>query len=289
MPLYEIGKPSLASRIVRDDDDEGHPRWWSGIRGRTSVRDDGLCRSYCDGCEERSGGLAQTVSNGPIRAAPAVWAGRVFVVTTNNEIFALAADDGRVLWTYSGLSEVAGLVGAATPAVDSGVVVVPYSSGEVAALRVENGRQVWIESLTALRRSDAVTANSHIRGRPVIDRGIVYIVGNSNRMAAVDLRTGIRLWEVPIGGRNGAWVAGDFIYVMTRNAELVCLTRRGGVRWIAQLPRFEDEEDQEGPVLWSGPVLAGDRLLVGSTQKKYGPYPRTPGRYLAASRCRDLC
>ena len=254
--------------LSRDDDDEG-------ILGGGLAFEDG--RLYA------TTGFAEVIAmdakngrevwrkrlNGPIRAAPAVWAGRVFVVTTNNEIFALAADDGRVLWTYSGLSEVAGLVGAATPAVDSGVVVVPYSSGEVAALRVENGRQVWIESLTALRRSDAVTAISHIRGRPVIDRGIVYIVGNSNRMAAVDLRTGIRLWEVPIGGRNGAWVAGDFIYVMTRNAELVCLTRRGGrVRWIAQLPRFEDEEDQEGPVLWSGPVLAGDRLLVGSNQKE---------------------
>lgn len=207
--------------------------------------------------------------NGPIRAAPTVWAGRVFVVTTNNELFALAADDGRELWTHAGLSEVAGLVGAAPPAVDGGVVVVPYSSGEVAALRVENGRQVWIESLTALRRSDAVTAISHIRGRPVIDRGIVYIVGNSNRTAAVDLRTGTRLWEVPIGGSNGAWVAGDFIYVMTRDAELVCLTRRGGrVRWISQLPRFEDEEDQEDPILWSGPVLAGDRLLVGSSDEQ---------------------
>ena len=207
--------------------------------------------------------------NGPIRAAPTVWAGRVFAVTTNNELFALAASDGRELWTHSGLSEVAGLVGAAPPAVDGGVVVVPYSSGEVAALRVENGRQVWIESLTALRRSDAVTAISHIRGRPVIDRGIVYIVSNSNRTAAVDLRTGTRLWEVSVGGRNGVWVAGNFIYVLTRDAELICLTRRGGrVRWIAQLPRFEDEEDQEDPILWTGPVLAGDRLLVGSSHEE---------------------
>ncbi len=207
--------------------------------------------------------------NAPLRAAPTVWAGRVFVVTTNNELFALAAVDGRELWTHAGLTEVAGLVGAAPPAVDAGVVVVPYSSGEVAALRVENGRQVWVESLTALQRSDAVTAISHIRGRPVIDRGIVYIVGNSNRTAAVDLRTGTRLWEVRIGGRNGAWVAGDFIYVLTRDAELVCLTRRGGrVRWISQLPRFEDEKEQEDPILWSGPVLAGDRLLIGNSREE---------------------
>ena len=46
-------------------------------------------------------------------------------------------------------------------------------------------------------------------------------------------------------------------------------SRRGGrVRWISQLPGFEDEEDQEDPILWSGPVLAGDRLLVGSSDEQ---------------------
>ena len=207
--------------------------------------------------------------NAPIRAAPTVSGNRVFVVTTNNELFALAAANGRRLWSHSGLSEIAGLVGGASPAVGGGVVVVPYSSGEIVALRVENGRQVWIEAFAALRSSDAVTAISHIRGRPVIDRGIVYVVSNANRTAAIDLRTGTRLWEVAIGGRNGAWVAGDFIYVLTRNAELVCLTRRGGrVRWISQLPRFEDPKNNEGSILWSGPILVGNRLLIGNSEEE---------------------
>lgn len=207
--------------------------------------------------------------DGPIRAAPTVADGRVFVVTIANELFVLNVTDGNELWTHSGLRELAGIVGAASPTVARGIVVVPYSSGEVVALRVENGRQVWTESLVALRRSNAVSALSHIRGKPVIDDDIVFIVGNSNRMVAVDLRTGTRLWELPIGGHNGAWVAGDFIYVMTRNAELVCVTRTGGlIRWVTQLPQFKDERDREDPIIWSGPVLAGDRLLVGSTQEE---------------------
>jgi outer membrane protein assembly factor BamB len=218
---------------------------------------------------------------GPIRAAPTVWDGRVFVVTVTNETYALAADDGRQLWTHTGLTETAGLVGAAAPAVDAGVVVVPYSSGELAALKVENGRVVWTESLTALRRSDAVTAIAHIRGRPVIDRGVVYVVGNSQRTVAVDLRTGTRLWEIPVGGLEGPWVAGEFIYVVTRDAELLCLTRRGGrVRWIAQLPRYEDEEYKRSPILWSGPVVAGDRvLLAGSNEEVWSISPFT-GKFL---------
>ncbi len=218
---------------------------------------------------------------GPIRAAPTVWAGRVFAVTVANELFALSAADGRELWTHSGLSEAAGLVGGSAPAVDGGVVVVPYSSGEIFALRVENGREVWTESLTAVRRADAVTAIAHIRGQPVIDRGIVYIVGHSNRTVAVDLRTGTRLWEVPIGGTHGAWVAGEFLYVVTRDSELVCLTRRGGrVRWVAQLPQFEDEEDKEDPILWSGPILAGDRLLVANNIDEIWSLSPYSGKFL---------
>jgi outer membrane protein assembly factor BamB len=206
---------------------------------------------------------------GPIRAAPTVRAGRVFVVTVTNELFALSEDDGRQLWTHSGLTEVAGLIGGAAPAVDNEVVVVPYTSGEVVALRAENGRVIWSETLSALRRSDAVTALSHIRGRPVIDRGLVYVVANSKRTVAIDLRTGTRLWEVPVGGRHGVWVAGEFAYLVTQDGELVCLTRRGGrIRWVTQLPRFEDEEDQEGPIQWAGPVLVSDRLLVTGSQEE---------------------
>lgn len=215
--------------------------------------------------------------NGPIRAAPTVRAGRVFVITVTNELFALAAGDGRELWTHSGLAEVAGLVGGAAPAVGSGIVVAPFTSGEVVALRVENGRTVWTDSLAALRRSDAVTSLAHIRGRPVIDRGIVYVVSNSRRMVAIDLRTGTRLWEVETGGLNGPWVAGEFVYMVSRDAELLALTRRGGrVRWITQLPRFEDEEDQEDPIRWAGPILVSDRLLViGSHEEIWSVSPYT--------------
>ena len=41
--------------------------------------------------------------------------------------------------------------------------------------------------------------------------------------------------------------------------------RDGRIRWIQQLPRFEDEEDRDGPITWSGPVLAGDRLILASS------------------------
>ena len=208
-------------------------------------------------------------TSGPLRAPPTVFGGRVFVVTMANELYALDAGTGRVLWTYVGITESVGLVGAASPAVQGSVVVAPFTSGEVVALRVENGRQVWSESLIALRRVNPVASMAHIRGRPVIDRDRVFITGNSGRTVAVDLRTGNRLWERPIGGVHGPWVVGDFIYVLSSDGELVCLTRRdGAVRWVRTLQRYENEEDKERRIVWTGPVVASDRVIVAGSNRE---------------------
>ena len=202
----------------------------------------------------------------PIRAAPTARDGRVFVVTLSNELFALDAATGRVLWSHDEIVEPAGLAGGASPAVDGGIVVAPFSSGAIVALRAANGRAVWSDRLVALRRTDPVSSLAHVRGLPVIDRGLAIGVSNSGRTVAIDLRTGRRLWEQRIGGTNTAWVAGEFVYLVSNENQIACLSRRDGrVRWVRSLPRFEDEEDRTGPIGWSGPVLASDRLLIAAS------------------------
>ena len=208
----------------------------------------------------------RTNVSGPMRAAPTAFNGRVFAVTKDNQLFALNAEDGEQLWSHTGFEETAGLMGSASPAVDGGIVVVPYSSGEVFALRVENGRQLWGENLAAIRRADAVSALADIRGRPVIDRGRVYAISHSGRMVAIDLPTGRRIWEAPLGGVNQPWVGGDFVFVLTSDAMVAAVTARDGrIRWLTPIGLFEDPEDRDGRIKWSGPVLAGDRLIVSGS------------------------
>ncbi len=170
-------------------------------------------------------------------------------------------------WTHTGIEETAGLVGSASPAVDGDIVIVPYSSGEIFALRAENGRQLWSDNLAAIRRADAVSALADIRGRPVVDRGRVYAISHSGRMVAIDLASGRRLWEAELGGVNQPWIAGRFLYVVTTEGNVVALVAENGlVRWVMPLGRYEDPEDREGLLRWSGPVLASDRLIVTGSQ-----------------------
>ncbi|MDP7391158.1 MAG: PQQ-binding-like beta-propeller repeat protein [Alphaproteobacteria bacterium] len=200
---------------------------------------------------------------GPSRSSPTVGGGRVFAVTIDNQTVAFNEESGKKLWTHSGISESAGLLGGGSPALVGNTVISPYSSGELVALRVTNGRVVWSDSLVAVRRTDTLSTVAHIRGHPVVDRGVVYAISHSGRLVAIDLRTGARVWDRSIGGSETPWVAGNFIYVLSNQGDLYCLTRLGGrVRWVQSLPKYEDPEDKDGPIKWFGPVLASDRLMV---------------------------
>ncbi|MHC8509839.1 MAG: outer membrane protein assembly factor BamB family protein [Rhodospirillales bacterium] len=202
----------------------------------------------------------------PMRTAPTVRGGRVFVITIDNALIALNAETGEELWRHEAIAEAANILGGASPAEDEGVVIAPYSSGELAALRVDTGRVLWTESLAASRRTDVVSALSHIRGRPIIDRGMVFAVSHSGLMAAFELRSGRRVWERRIGGYNHPWIVGDYIYLLTPEGEIVCLAREDGrIYWVRGLPRFEDEEDKEDPIVWSGPIVASDRLIIAGS------------------------
>ena len=201
----------------------------------------------------------------PLRTGPTVSAGRVFAVSIDNQIHVLAADDGRELWNFAGISESAALLGNGSPAVAGDIVVVPFSSGELIALRIENGRPIWNDALMSVRRIDAVSALADIRGNPVIDRGAVFAISHSGRMLAIEQRTGVRIWDKSVGGIETPWSAGDFIFVLTTNEEVLCLTSRDGrIRWVQPLPRYEDPDDRDQPLYWVGPLLASDRLIVGS-------------------------
>ncbi|GAB6054043.1 PQQ-like beta-propeller repeat protein [Magnetospira thiophila] len=205
-------------------------------------------------------------ASAPMRAAPAARHGKVFVVTTDNKLLALNAATGNLAWTYEALSEEVGLLGSATPAVDRGIVVAAFLSGELVALRADSGRELWNESLASRRRVGALSNMFQIRGNPVIDRERVFAINHGGLLVAVDLRTGQRVWEEEIAGSDMPWVAGDYIYVLTNDSELLCLSRKNGaLYWVASLPRWEDEEEKLDLIVWSGPLLASDRLVVAGS------------------------
>lgn len=203
----------------------------------------------------------------PLRGGPTVGAGRLFAITVDNQIHALDLATGRRQWTHSGITETAGIYGGSSPAVEGTIAIAAFSSGEIFALRADNGRVLWSDSLAGALRADPVSSLADIRGLPVVDRGQVFAASNAGRVVAIDLRSGGRMWDQNFGSLSTPWVAGNFMFLVTVDAELVCLTRRDGrIRWVTQLQKFRDEEEKRGRIVWTGPILAGSKLFLANSE-----------------------
>lgn len=222
---------------------------------------------------------------GPLRGAPTVANGHVYVVSQDNQLFALKAEDGSVVWNEAATLELAGVFGVAAPAAGSGTVVAGFSSGELNAYRYENGRIVWQDALSRTSISTAVASLSDIDADPVIDRGVVFAVGQGGRMVALELNTGQRLWELSIAGISTPWVAGEWVFAVTDDARLLCIGRTTGkVRWITQLDRWRKAKSKKGPISWTGPVLGGGRLILASTEGKLVNVDPATGNVLTSTK-----
>ena len=219
---------------------------------------------YVVALDERNGGIVWKVRpGGPLRGAPSIGNGALYVVSQDNQIYSLSEADGSTNWSEAASLEIAGVFGSASPAVGQGTVVAGFSSGELNAYRYENGRQVWSDTLQRTSIQTSVSSLSDVDADPVIDNGQVFAVGQGGRMVALDLITGQRLWEINIAGIDTPWIAGDWLFVITDDAKLLCIARSNGhIRWINQLPQFVKPKAKKGEIEYSGPVLAGNRLIV---------------------------
>jgi outer membrane protein assembly factor BamB len=202
----------------------------------------------------------------PIINAPVVNGGRIFVSTHDNHLYAMAETDGRTLWEHQGIADAASILTSTNVAVSGETVIAPYTSGEIFALRAQNGQVGWTDVLSRSGHVTALSQLDDIAGRPVIDRGEVYAISQSGPMAAFSLNTGERLWTRDIGGINTPLAAGDYVYVLDNSNRVICLTRKEGrVRWMHQLPQYENPDDKSDPIIWAGPILVSDKLIVTSS------------------------
>jgi outer membrane protein assembly factor BamB len=190
----------------------------------------------------------------------------LFVVTIDNKTLSFSANTGELLWSHSGATETVALLGGASPAVKDNLVIVTYSSGEIFALKAETGRIFWGDHLGSSNRLAGVADIADIKGSPVIDKSLALIITHSGRLTAIDFRSGKRVWEKSIAGVNTPWIAGNYMFIVSNNGEVICISITGGrIKWVTKMPKFETPEDQEGIIKYVGPILVGDRLLVISS------------------------
>jgi len=203
----------------------------------------------------------------PMTGSPTIKDGRIFVTSNNNEVLAMSLEDGQVQWSDQAISEPARVLGSPSPAAVEDIVVVPYSSGEVIAYLAGNGRRLWSDALSRPGRFTPISAINDIAARPVLAGGLVIVANQSGVTAAIDGRSGNRVWAQAIGSTQAPALAGDYIFIAGTDATLAALDAGSGrVFWATQMVPYRDMDDEKGRLSYSGPIVAAGRVVVVSSQ-----------------------
>ena len=208
----------------------------------------------------------RTVTEAPMTGSPTIKDGRIFVSSNNNEVLALNLSDGVLIWSDQAIAESARVLGSPSAAAVEDIVVAPYSSGEVIAYLASNGRRLWTEALASPGQFTPISAINDIGARPVLGGGLVFAASQSGVLAAIDGRTGTRVWQQPIGSTQAPALAGEYLFVMGVEAELACINARTGqVVWVRELRKYRKEKKKKGRITYAGPLVASGKIVVASS------------------------
>ena len=202
----------------------------------------------------------------------------VYAVGRDSMAWAIDISNGRIVWQRSGAPSVANFAGSAAPATAGEYVVFPFPSGEVLATYPLGGIERWSTFVSGDRLGSAASLVTDISGDPVISDGRVYVGNFGGRSVAIDLESGERLWTARDGAVSPVWPVGNAVFLLNDINQLVRLNANTGEAvWRVALPRFADEENtrsQRSVISHFGPVLAGGRLVVTSSDgliRSYDP------------------
>ena len=209
--------------------------------------------------------LWRTPTEAPVHAAPTVANGRVFAESTDDNLLTFDATTGAPGWAYQALAEPARILAATSPAVSGDAVVASFASGELVSLQASNGNGLWTASLSKSNRNSALSEIRDIPGRPVIYRGDVFEVSHSGLFTSIELRTGAEHWQLPITSISSPWPVGDVVYITDTAGEVLCVARDSGlIYWLTDLNKGVKKPKDRA--VWSGPVMASNRLVVVSSK-----------------------
>ncbi|MBS0564695.1 MAG: PQQ-like beta-propeller repeat protein [Proteobacteria bacterium] len=225
-----------------------------------------------------------------VGGAPTVADGKVFVVARDGSAWAVDARTGRVAWTQPGAPSPVGVAGASSPAVSGDMVLFPFSSGQITAAKIADGTPVWQAYVAGARVGRAYAGFSDLTGDPVISGGTVYAGSSAGRVTAIDMADGSTRWTARDGAMGPVVVAGNSLFLVNDENQLLRLdAATGAVTWRIDLPYFQnDKKDTKRKAIFApfGPVLAGGRLIVASSDGLVRAFDPASGRLTGTGQLR---
>lgn len=239
-------------------------------------------------------------TKGPVYSSPVVVNKKVYVGSHDKSLYALDAESGSLLWSFQTEGEVL-----STPAVDKDKVFFGSKDGKIYALDASSGKLLW-----------KYETEGGVMTSPIVAEDIVYAGSMDLYLYAINAADGKRRWRMklpdyelysgiyssPAYSDGAIYAAGKngFIYSMaaksggrnwskrTQSAIYSSPAVSEGIIYIASYDRYIYALDSKtGKIIWkknlgndivySTPVVVGDRIYVGFKSGLIRAYGKTDG------------
>ena len=170
--------------------------------------------------------------SGEVLAAPAVSNDWVIVQTYDGKLLGFQPGADEPAWTFTSDVPVLTLRGTSTPILVGGNAIAGFGDGKVVAVDVNSGNVSWESRIGVPQGSSEIDRIVDIDGA-ITQQGIeLFVASYQGRVAALDSRTGRKLWQQNVSSVTGTHVGFGNVYVADVDGTLSAFLRTGqGVRW----------------------------------------------------------
>ena len=204
------------------------------------------------------------------RSSPLIYKDSVFINTIDNSLYCIDLKTGFLKWIVKEAHEKLGFLGASSPEPFNDTIVMPFSSGKLSAIDVATGQSRWSASL-----SMGIGNKSYVNDidmTPVIKNGTAFLSSRNGILYSINATTGTLEWtNQQAGGHSQIWVAGDYIYTINNNNQLLAIYKvTGAIKWIHDLePQMVKKRENlffdETYTTFKGPTMIDGNLYVVSS------------------------
>ena len=196
----------------------------------------------------------------PILSSPLIYRGYIYLISSDNRIFAIDIDDGSNAWSFQTTAENKKNVKTSSPAVYENLIIVPFSNGELIAFKYDDGRPIWSENVSKV----SLVSNFDIRdisANPVINGSNVYTISTNGKLISTNIVNGQRNWSIDISGSRTPIISGNVIYVIDEDSRLACINiSTGKIYWITELAKYRKGSKVKDLNLWLSPYLINNLI-----------------------------
>ncbi|GHE94498.1 outer membrane protein assembly factor BamB [Thalassotalea profundi] len=192
---------------------------------------------------------------GEVIAAPAFDQGTVVVNTSSGVMKSFNASTGEDGWQIEQDVPALTLRGISAPTTIAGGVLVGTADGLLVVYILENGQQGWTVEVGEATGSTELERVIDVDAAPVAYDDKVYAISARGHLAAVDLRSGRKLWERQYSSFYSVSIDGNNLYLTDIKGHVYAIDRLNGLERWSQLALTNRGV--------TGPAVVGDYVVVG--------------------------